>query len=669
MQQQNLPNINKKLEFIENYLLNYENYSDKQIKEIKHKFSHFKSELKLRWTTAHKKEDIFMKKNIDWLEGTFAIPKVVNRSGRPTKTFKELSERSKRRKTENLRNITDTEVLTYAAQVKLGTTGNRVASKILKEITNFPKRAIEYKRGYSFTLEENKAQLTALCALAMFVEAGLCRRQYEIIRSTNKKLDPLYSVLQKAKMDCYPDKESYHVTDTCAEIKLQNLLDHTITRLLTHLREVMQTLNEKESNSLMLICKWGCDGSQQTQYKQKFLNDYDSDTNIFQSSFVPLQLICTHNKKLIWQNPTPSSPRYCRPIRIRFVKESSDITNEEISYIQNSVNSLQDTKLALADKSFSVKYTMMLTMVDAKVCNAVTQTASTMRCYICGATSKHFNNLTIKKDIKPETLKFGLSILHARIRIFESLLHLSYKLPLKKWQVRSENEKAIVKQRKLEIQEDFKNKIGLIVDVPKPGFGNTNDGNTSRRFFVDPDLAAEITSIDSNLIYRFKVILETISSGHKIHVGKFSKYAMETAELYVQLYPWYLMTPTMHKILIHGPIIIENALLPIGQLSEEAAEARNKHFRLYRQNYARKFSRMSCNLDVLNRLLLSSDPFLTGMRPLPRKKTKPFLKETLEMLLPAEPTNLDPDMTESEEEESSKEAEISSDESWLSSFS
>jgi len=147
MQQQNLPNINKKLEFIENYLLNYENYSDEQIKEIKHKFSHFKSELKLRWTTAHKKEDIFMKKNIDWLEGTFAIPKVVNRSGRPTKTFKELSERSKRRKTENLRNITDTEVLTYAAQVKLGTTGNRVASKILKEITNFPKRAIEYKRG------------------------------------------------------------------------------------------------------------------------------------------------------------------------------------------------------------------------------------------------------------------------------------------------------------------------------------------------------------------------------------------------------------------------------------------------------------------------------------------------------------------------------------------
>lgn len=237
----------------------------------------------------------------------------------------------------------------------------------------------------------------------------------------------------------------------------------------------------------------------------------------------------------------------------------------------------------------------------------------------------------------------------------------SYKLPVKKWQLRSECDKDIVKQRKSEIQENFRNKIGLIVDVPKPGFGNTNDGNSSRRFFMDPELAAEITGIDPNLIYRLKVILETISSGHKICVQKFSEYTMETAKLYVQLYPWHPMTPTMHKILIHGPIVIENALLPVGQLSEEAAEARNKHFRLYRQNYARKFSRVSCNLDVLNRLLLSSDPVLTGMRRQPRKRTKPFLKETLEMLLPAKPTNQDPDTAESEDE-SSEEVEVSSDE-------
>ncbi|GBO43412.1 hypothetical protein AVEN_265601-1 [Araneus ventricosus] len=273
-------------------------------------------------------------------------------------------------------------------------------------------------------------------------------------------------------------------------------------------------------------------------------------------------------------------------------------------------------------------------MVDGKVCNAATSTKSTMRCYICGLTSKDFNDLSKKSNVKPESLEFGLSILHARIRLFENLLHLAYKLPVKKWRLTTEDEKAIAEQTKLNIQENFKTKLGLIVDIPKPGYGNSNDGNTSRRFFTDPSLAAEITQIDQNLIYRFKVILETTSSGHKINLQKFKEYTEETAELYVQLYPWYPMSPTMHKILIHGPIIIENAILPIGQLSEEAAEACNKHFRSFRQNLARKFSRLSCYEDVLNRLLLSSDPVLTGMRPTIRKMSKSFLKETLEMLLP-----------------------------------
>lgn len=71
-------------------------------------------------------------------------------------------------------------------------------------------------------------------------------------------------------------------------------------------------------------------------------------------------------------------------------------------------------------------------MVDAKVCNDVTDTKSTMRCYICGATSKDFNDLTKAMEVDQNALQFGLSILHARIRLFESILHLAYKLPIKK---------------------------------------------------------------------------------------------------------------------------------------------------------------------------------------------------------------------------------------------
>ncbi|KAF2879390.1 hypothetical protein ILUMI_26785 [Ignelater luminosus] len=170
--------------------------------------------------------------------------------------------------------------------------------------------------------------------------------------------------------------------------------------------------------------------------------------------------------------------------------------------------------------------------------------------------------------------------------------------------------------RRLMIQG--KSKMGFLVDVPKAGFGNTNDSNTGRRFFHDPNLSAEITGVE--------VILEAISSGFKIDTKKFDTYCMETANVYVKLYSWQPMTPTLYKILMHDSLVIEKALLPIGQLSDFP---------------------------------------LTHMRYAPRKTTKPFFKETLEMLLSDEPTQSMVDVFD--EEESIIETEESLDEEpWLS---
>ncbi|CAG4957690.1 unnamed protein product [Colias eurytheme] len=144
------------------------------------------------------------------------------------------------------------------------------------------------------------------------------------------------------------------------------------------------------------------------------------------------KLVCgDNNEKVLWNNPTPSSPRFCRPIRFQFIKETNDVTEEEIRHVKSAIR-------------------------------------------------------------------------------------------------------------------------------------NTNDGNISRRFFENPKLAAEITGINYELIYRLKVILEEISSGFKIDPVKYERYALETARIYVNLYDWHPMTPTMHKILVHGAVIIEKALLPIG---------------------------------------------------------------------------------------------------------
>jgi len=69
------------------------------------------------------------------------------------------------------------------------------------------------------------------------------------------------------------------------------------------------------------------------------------------------------------------------------------------------------------------------------------------------------------------------------------------------------------------------------------------------------------------------------------------------------------MPPTIHKILIHGSIIIKNTIFSIGQLLEEAQEASNKNYIRFR-----KSSRINTNMDIFSFLLVSSDSIITSLR-------------------------------------------------------
>jgi hypothetical protein len=188
------------------------------------------------------------------------------------------------------------------------------------------------------------------------------------------------------------------------------------------------------------------------------------------------------------------------------------------------------------------------------------------------------------------------------------------------------------KIRQKKIQDDFRQKLGLIVDQPNQGSGSTNDGNTARRFFEKSLISASITGFDLAIIRRFHVTLQVISCGHDINVDIFREYNIETARKYVELYPWFPMSPTVHKILIHGPEIVSSVLLPIGQLSEEAQESCNKFIKKYRVDNARKCSRTSNIEDVFKRLLVVSDPLISNHRKLPQKKIRSLSAEAIQLL-------------------------------------
>ena len=53
--------------------------------------------------------------------------------------------------------------------------------------------------------------------------------------------------------------------------------------------------------------------------------------------------------------------------------------------------------------------------------------------------------------------------------------------------------KELSKTRKNEIQKELKKRLNIKVDYPRQGLGNSNTGNTARKFFDGVDIVAEVT--------------------------------------------------------------------------------------------------------------------------------------------------------------------------------
>jgi hypothetical protein len=54
----------------------------------------------------------------------------------------------------------------------------------------------------------------------------------------------------------------------------------------------------------------------------------------------------------------------------------------------------------------------------------------------------------------------------------------------------------VVVERKKIIVDELRQKLGILVEQPKPGFGSKNDGR-------NPEVSAEVTGLNEELIRRF----------------------------------------------------------------------------------------------------------------------------------------------------------------------
>lgn len=94
------------------------------------------------------------------------------------------------------------------------------------------------------------------------------------------------------------------------------------------------------------------------------------------------------------------------------------------------------------------------------------------------------------------------------------------------------------------MQKKFWSEMGLRVSMVKKGSGSTNDGNTARRFFENPEKSAEILGFNHELHKRYSVILKALNSGFHINTENFRAYCMDTAKLILR---------SISGILFHPP--------------------------------------------------------------------------------------------------------------------
>lgn len=570
-------------------------------------YKSFYYKFKQRWEDSNRTKHRFEKNNANWLEGTFTIKfteaecSPTSVLGRPRKSFEECCDRAKRYKRDEVRATFSQEVI-----------------------------------DFSSSISKTKQKICTTKTLGMFTKLELTKEKYEYLmhwlQSEGCDILVPYKALTKEKTNSYP--EGISITESSGSVPLQNLLDHTAKRILE--TKSVKEINEIESGNLTMYCKWGCDGaSGQSEYQQRFSEDQISDSHLYMTSVVPLKLSLSDDiNKLVWNNNKPSSTQYCRTLQFAYVKETPEVIREEKRRVDEEISQLKEFDLTVNNRNFKIKHKLYYTMIDGKTAQSVTGTPAASSCFICGATTSKMNKIEEVQamPVNEQALQFGMSPLHARIKLMECLLHVAYNIEFKRGRVDLRT-RPIKEARKDLIKRELREKIGIQIDTVKQGTGTTNSGNTSRRFFANPALISEITGLDEDIIKRFSIILEAITITEAVDPKKFGDFCLETAKKFVALYEWYNMPPTLHKILIHGKDIVEKCIFPVGLLSEEAQESRNKDYKKYRLRHSRKCSRIATNEDIMHRMMVTSDPMISNLTPSFSKKKHSDISDEVKALL------------------------------------
>ena len=233
----------------------------------------------------------------------------------------------------------------------------------------------------------------------------------------------------------------------------------------------------------------------------------------------------------------------------------------------------------------SVCFNLIESMLDGKQKKIKTLTPAYCRCIVCKQPPKILAHRRHPKfgEIDEEALKLGISLLHSHQRFFCWTLKGCKHRDFRNYSCTKPFKKDY-KKRKLQMQRQFKKYMGLFVDFPKHGTGNSTTGMTAKIAFKRPKLLAKIVHVPYFLIKGWKDMMDALNSGYKVCPEKFDVKANEWLDFFHsdESIQWNILNSATHCLLHHGKLILSSTDIEPFFLSEENIEHNVKDLKEHR---------------------------------------------------------------------------------------
>ena len=378
----------------------------------------------------------------------------------------------------------------------------------------------------------------------------------------------------------------------------------------------------------------------------------------------------------IWKSSCANCSSGCRPLRICFQSENRQTVCCEYKRVKSQIEEMEVYKPEVEEtegienevQNISFEYKGLPTMFDQSAVANIVGVADSS-CPICGKTA---NALCVRNghfpllQNHPDNGKHGFQNLHFGPRSMELCLNIAEKNDFKRFFARTQRQKALRKRRHNYIMRRIHTKLGFWVNKPLPGShgGSSNTGNAARRTYKNARSIAEILKIPYDFIKALGVIWEIIRCPFAVDSTKAQAKADEVLDMYFRYFKtteaekrerrskklskpleiWYKISSSVHKILEHMKLLLDNCPVPPGMVSEEGPECNNGRLRSILDKLTRKMTRLKMLTDLVNRLLLISDPLMLEFvkeKALEKRKKRTVSPEVRELLLNPNEEDLD----------------------------